>query len=94
VIIVDSTLTQDGAGIPQNLRSDAGAEIRRLDEFLREWRQILSLLLLGPSRLRPCRARRHLCSGLPADGGSPCYGVMLLQQKIPRRQDRTLEPEA
>src|SRR5690606_20024579 len=61
-------LQQDGAGAPQGLRSDAGAALRHLHGLLRQWRRLLPLFLFRRARLRPDRAGRHLCAGLPADG--------------------------
>ena len=58
---------QDGAGAAQGLRPDGRAALGHLDGLLRQWRRLLPLFLFGGARLRPHRAGRHLCSGLPAD---------------------------
>src|SRR5690606_34157845 len=60
---------QDGAGLAQGLRPDAGAALRHFHGLMRQWRRLLSLFLFGGSRLRPDRSRGHLCSRLPADCG-------------------------
>ena len=68
VMIVAGTLyQQDGAGAAQGLRPDGRAALGDLDGLLRQWRRLLSLFLFGGARLRPHRAGRHLCAGLPAD---------------------------
>ena len=59
---------QDGAGAAQGLRPDGRAALGHLDGLLRQWRRLLPLFLLGGARLRPDRAGRRLCAGLPADG--------------------------
>ena len=86
VMIVAGTLyQQDGAGAAQGLRPDAGAALCHLHGLLRQWRRLLSLFLFRGARLRPHRAGRHLCAGLPADAPRRCvYGVLLLQKKIRR----------
>ena len=58
---------QDGAGAAQGLRPDGRAALGDLDGLLRQWRRLLSLFLFGGARLRPHRAGRYLCPGLPAD---------------------------
>ncbi len=68
VMIVAGTLTNKMApALAQGLRPDAGAALRDLHGVVRQWRRLLSLLLLGRARLRSHRAGRHLCAGLSAD---------------------------
>ena len=67
VMIVAGTLTNKMApGPAQGLRPDAGAALRHLHGQLRQRRRLLPLFLLRGARLRPHRAGRHLCAGLPA----------------------------
>ncbi len=76
---------QDGAGDAQGLRPDAGAALRDLDGVVRQRRRLLSLFVFGRARLRPHRAGRYLCAGLPADGGGAALRrACLLQKKIRR----------
>src|SRR6267142_4580704 len=64
------TYEQDGSRAAQGLRPDAGAALCDLDGVVRQWRRLLSLLVLGGAWLRPRRPRRRLRAQLPADGGS------------------------
>src|SRR5262249_12850730 len=68
-----------------------GAALRHLDGKLRQWRRLLSLFLFCGARLRPHRAGRHLCAGLPADGGSAALWRNAAAEENPsRRNDRAL----
>ncbi|KEY98167.1 NADH-quinone oxidoreductase [Sphingomonas sp. BHC-A] len=66
-----NAVQQDGSRVAQGLRPDVQSEICDFDGKLRERRGLLSLQLFGSARLRPDRAGRHLCAGLPADRRSP-----------------------
>src|SRR5581483_8641575 len=82
---------QDGAGAAPRLRPDAGAALRHLHGLLRQWRRLLSLLLLGRARLRPHRAGRHLCPRLPADGrGAALWHSAAAKEDPPDRDNRAL----
>ena len=61
---------QDGAGLAQGLRPDAGAALRDLDGLVCERRRLLSLFVFRRARLRSHCAGRHLRAGLSADRGS------------------------
>ncbi len=75
---------QDGAGLAQGLRPDAGAALRDLDGVLRQRRRLLSFQLLGGARLRPHRAGRRLRPGCPPTAEALLYGILQLQRKIRR----------
>src|SRR5262249_16775274 len=82
---------QDGAGVAQGLRPDAGAGLRDLDGIVRKRRRLLSLLLSGGARLRPRRASRHLRTGLSADRrGAALRRAAAAEEDPPHRHDRTV----
>ena len=58
---------------------------------LRQRRRLLPLFLCGGARLRPHRARRHLCAGLPADrGGAALRHAAAAEENPPHRHDRAV----
>src|SRR5271169_3836890 len=58
---------------------------------MRQWRRLLSLLLLGNARLRPHCAGRYLRSRLPADRRSAAlWRADATEEDAPDRVDRTL----
>src|SRR5579859_3321840 len=80
---------QDGARSAQGLRPDGRAALGDLDGQLRQWRRLLPLLLFGGARLRPRRAGRHLCSGLPAFGrGARLWRSAAAEEDPPHRHHR------
>jgi hypothetical protein len=92
VMIVAGTLCNKMApGAAPGLRPDVEPEICHLDGQLRQWRRLLSLQLFGGARLRPHRARGHLCPRLPADRRSPALRRdAVAAEDPPHRDDRTL----
>src|SRR5207253_9011146 len=62
-----------------------------LDGLLRQWRRLLSLLLLGGTRLRPHRAHRRLRARLSADRrGAALRRAPAAEEDPAHRHHRTL----
>src|SRR6185437_12162847 len=82
---------QDGAGAAQGVRPDGGAALGDIDGLLRQRRRLLPLFVLGRARLRPHRARRHLCARMPADGrGAALRHHPAPEQDLAHEHDRPL----
>ena len=58
----------DGARVAQGVRSDARAALCGVDGLVRQWRRLLSLVLLSRARMRSHCASRHLRARLPTNG--------------------------
>jgi NADH-quinone oxidoreductase subunit B len=82
---------QDGAGAAQGLRPDAGAALRDLDGLLRQWRRLLSLLLLvvrGCDRIVPVDI---YVPGCPPTAEALLYGIpAVAEEDPPHGHDRAL----
>src|SRR4029079_5786689 len=83
---------QDGAGLAQGLRPDAGAALRDLYGIVCEWGRLLSLFVFRRARLRSHCAGRHLCAGLSADRGSAALRRdASAEENPPYRHNRALD---